>query len=721
MVIQKFFPTLTSNAVLGLLLAGMIFSSSAQADPLITDLPPLLKKTETKAVEEAVKKALLKSFGVTSEAKLDPKDKPLYEKTMEKLLTYVNFVGASASDEGTKKYFQEKIINRLLDSSLQFLFCEDPQDWACLEQKPEFTPVSESRRDLKDGLGTPKSAGASLTLKTFFTKRFNEHEIEALENVERTMAKTLASTIKKNAQSGLSMALYGIDDVGEEGSMKVVLDSILERIDSAVDVRGVFDVEMVREYDVKTKKAEVTRTTGSGKNKVTKTFDTQVPLMTPIQNSIVFSYLESNKETWLWGRPKWMDFLVAYEGPGSEILPFNLGVNKGDTDDMKRLIDFKRMGPELADVASSALRIDFQYNPSKEIIKALNAGISSEDEARARIEWPINGPVIMHNKFFVMKSKTGTKKVWTGTTNVSRTCMGDELNANMSLFIENDKIAQSFQDEFDEMYNFDDTLTEEQLKNTPDKKTGEYTYVNSEGKPNLPAGRFQNNKRPNSHRYFTFKDGTEVRVHFSPTDDGEHRVVIPMLHSARKGDIVRIAMFGGTGLELTRAIQIAVARGAHVKMVLDSGTFGIGSWTKGTGRGFISDSILATNPIIGKEGYPRDEAGTLIVRTERWDFAGDGGLVHHKTGSLTRALSNGKYQEETIVVGSQNWSEGGNDNNDENMVSIRNLKKGLPVIQAFNKHFDEELLPAANILPKLMKDGTVEYEELPYEKFIAKE
>ena len=54
---------------------------------------------------------------------------------------------------------------------------------------------------------------------------------------------------------------------------------------------------------------------------------------------------------------------------------------------------------------------------------------------------------IMHNKFFIVDNEY----VWTGSTNVSSSCMS--YNANNVILIKSKDVATIYQNEFDEMYN----------------------------------------------------------------------------------------------------------------------------------------------------------------------------------------------------------------------------------------------------------------------------
>lgn len=311
----------------------------------------------------------------------------------------------------------------------------------------------------------------------------------------------------------------------------------------------------------------------------------------------------------------------------------------------------------------------FQYDGTPSFLHAMNDGIKRQEESRARLEWSTSH--IMHNKYAVLENNEGIKSVWTGTANISNHCMGTEANSNMSVYIRNDFIAQAYLDEFNLMFNFD-----------PDLQVKSKLVMNSDDNNPVQAGRFHRNKYPVSKRFFKFKDGTNVRVHFAPTDDAEHRVILPMLLSAKEGDEIRISMFGGTGYEIVRAMQFAVAKGANVRIVYDSKLgHGLTSWTR--------DSVLNVfmkNPYIGKVANPPSKLGAISVRISTWK-----GKNHYKVGTLTRKLSNGSLRAEQIILGSQNWSSGGNDANDENLISIQNLGKEVKAAAMFNKEFDTRL------------------------------
>lgn len=314
------------------------------------------------------------------------------------------------------------------------------------------------------------------------------------------------------------------------------------------------------------------------------------------------------------------------------------------------------------------MRLNFQYDGTSTFLRDLNKDINLQDDSRARIEWTTAR--IMHNKYAVIENHTAGKSVWTGTANISKNCMGVEANANMAVYIKNEHIAQAFLDQFNLMFDFDQTL---KVKSKLVEPTGD--------EPSM-AGRFHRNKFPVSKRLFTFDDGTNLRVHFAPTDDAEHRVIIPMLLSAQAGDEIRISMFGGTGFEIVRAMQYAVAKGANIRIAFDRRLgHGLTSW--------IRDAVLNVhmpNPYIKKLSDQGIKPGKISVRVSTWP-----GKNHYKAGTITRKKADGSMVAEELIVGSQNWSGGGNDFNDENLISIQNTILGVKAAQLFNHEFDTRL------------------------------
>jgi len=610
---------------------SLLLSQTSFAKVAISAATAKSTVSEAKNLDELIEKKL---GNLTGEAKAQVAN----PRFRERLKYYLK----SLRLEGDLKLASET-ISRLFQSSTQFVLCEDIENWECLEKKPEITPATVFRQETSNDLGQPVLVAEPLRIESYFTERWSRR-IQKKPINEWTVANALADKIMTHAKDGLYLALYGIDDIDD--SMKPVFDAVQDRVKNGIKTKAVVDVanegapnSFLRTYDVKFTSSKIE----------TERFD---------MSEIDFSYFEpADKSRWAWHRPEWMDKILT-EKPD----PKSLTRSTKFDDDLNWILT----QPGGAD----AIRLAFQYKETRTIVQMINQGTKSNEEARARLEFPMDS--LMHNKFVVMKSGD-QMGVWSGTANIARTCMGDENNANMSIFINNTEVAKTFLDEFEEMHAADPT--NEKLKTNA---------------PTLVTGRFHQTKRPNTKRYFKFEDGHELRVHFSPTDDGEHRAILPMIYAAKKGDFLRISMFGAGGIEVVRALQMAAARGVKIRIVLDNTT---GSQPQGWIKN-PSGNLLQPNPYLASAKENIDL---------RLSYMPDRGSNHHKSASLTRA--DGRV--DTLIVGSQNWSASGNDENDENMVTIRHRLKSLKVGEEFNQNFDLTLFPLAAPIT-ISADGKIE-------------
>ncbi len=581
-----------------------------------------------------------------------------------KYLTYIQLTPEKSNYKDT--------VTRLLNSSLEFIFCTSLDDVACLEKSSISKTVPASRKDTSATLSKPIQAGKKLDIEYYFTQAWaNNMSAKSKNFVNPTfsVADFLAEKISDKNNQSIFMAAYGIDDL--KGSMASVFQAVESQLKQQKSVKAVVDIidspqpgNFIRDYDI--------QRTDIGKY-----------LVKTLEKPMDYSYSKpTDARSWAFGAPLWTEQFLK----DIQFLLFSNTVGpllvKVSSVDIKSAIlkNMLTLDPQLLGNLSAVLndiamigsaynltnylekisRITYQYDGTNQLVNLLNANISSNEQANARIEYPFAG--IMHNKFVITETAKGVKSVWTGTANISQTCMGNENNANMSIFIKNDFIAQSFKEEFNEMFD---------------------PYIDSKRPQTLLTGAFHSNKRPNSNRFFTFLDQTEVRVHFSPTDDAEHRVLLPLIYSAKKGDLLRISMFGSAGYEFVRAFQSALARGVNIKIALDKlSGMGAESWIKSNDANLYQPNIYSTVNL-----------GVLEIRKNAWP-----GLNHHKTASLARSTSDSKTRGETIVIGSQNWSKSGNDLNDENVVTISNKIKELDVITAFNKEFDDNIWKWSSII-----------------------
>lgn len=633
---------LKSKLSIGLacLILTQMFGQSAMARPFYL-ANGVLEENKVQLTKAAVKKAL-------------PKVAP--EKT-EKIAAYLVSIGLTP--EKTNFKFQ---LTRILNSSTQFLFCEDVEDWSCLESKAEVEPKSKMRQDALPNLGRPVQAGDKLELEYFFTQgwynNFKNNTEKAFVIPEKTVAEIMADKIKEEGEKKMFMAIYGIDDI--QDTMSSVFNAVAEKVKAGVATYAVLDVSdegqangFLRDYNM-TKLPDGRYALGNKKV------------------DLDFSYIaDSNSPNAAFTAPGWAEqYLKDVAELSKTMSKFELRkfllkdyfvkppATTKTYDLQAQDLTWIALNKDLTNYKENLSRMAFQYANNIQLLRVINQNVKENDKALARVEYPFTG--IMHNKFIVFEKNNGSRSTWTGTTNVARTCMGDESNSNLAILIKNDAISNSFLEEFKEMF---------QGPN------------DSASKPkSLVTGAYHDKKRPNTQRYFIFSDGTEARVHFSPTDDGEHRVLLPLVYSARKGDLLRISMFGGGGYEMVRAMQSAVARGVEIRIVFDNLTgAGANSWWKAK-----DGNLLEVNP------YAKNPTGSVEVRKNSWN-----GLNHHKSATLSRRQKDGSLKAEIIVVGSQNWSQTGNDINDENMLTVRNKNKELDIMRDFNQEFDKKMWPSS--------------------------
>ena len=135
---------------------------------------------------------------------------------------------------------------------------------------------------------------------------------------------------------------------------------------------------------------------------------------------------------------------------------------------------------------------------------------------------------IMHNKFFVIDRKI----VWSGSSNISDTGTGG-YNANLVAVIEDEKIAQLYYDEFNDMFH-------QKFSNHKSKR-----YV-------------ENLQTTNS----------EISVYFSPKIDPITTKIIPLLQNAKRS--IDIPIFYLTHNKLSKELILAKKRGIDVRIILDA-------------------------------------------------------------------------------------------------------------------------------------------------------
>ncbi len=204
---------------------------------------------------------------------------------------------------------------------------------------------------------------------------------------------------------------------------------------------------------------------------------------------------------------------------------------------------------------------------------------------------------IMHNKFFVVDGR----RVWTGSTNVSDTGTGGELNANVVVTIESAALASIYTTEFEEMY----------------------------------SGACHNQKTDNTIHVLgptSWADGsTVVESYFAPTDDAATNAILRMINQATTS--VDVAIFYLTHAGIGDALVAAHARGVAVRIILDA--------NGASSQGSQKDKLCSAGLPLKVENWPGKQHG-------KWAVA-DGRVVVFGSQNWT-AAGNDKNDENTLYV-----------------------------------------------------------------------
>ncbi len=137
---------------------------------------------------------------------------------------------------------------------------------------------------------------------------------------------------------------------------------------------------------------------------------------------------------------------------------------------------------------------------------------------------------IMHNKFFIVDNEY----VWTGSTNVSSSCMS--YNANNVLLIKSKEVANIYQKEFDEMYH--------------NNNFHKYKNKTSDGQT------------------IKINEDTSLRIFFSPSNPPNDFAIKPLIDNAK--EYVYVPIFFLTNKELINSLIFANKRNIDVKIIVDS-------------------------------------------------------------------------------------------------------------------------------------------------------
>ena len=157
------------------------------------------------------------------------------------------------------------------------------------------------------------------------------------------------------------------------------------------------------------------------------------------------------------------------------------------------------------------------------------------------------------------------------------------------------------------------------------------------------SGKFHNLKSKMPEKRYLLSDGTAIKVYFSPQDKGITNGVIPLVNGANK--YIYVPAFLITHKPFTTSLIKAKQRGVDVKIILDATSIGL--------RNTSTKELRAAGIPVKIENYA--------------------GKMHSKT-----MIIDDRY----IVTGSANFSNSGENKNDENQLIIEN-----PKLAKFYKEF----------------------------------
>ena len=256
----------------------------------------------------------------------------------------------------------------------------------------------------------------------------------------------------------------------------------------------------------------------------------------------------------------------------------------------------------------------------------------------------ING--IMHNKFFIFDGRDAVNtNDWLWTGSWNVT--STELTwKNNVIEINDPAIASAYQLEFEEMWG------------------------SSGDTPNPANAKFGFQKTDNTPHTFNI-GGRDVRLYFSPSD-GSTAKIVSAVNSAN--DDIYFAMYAYTRSDIASAMNNR----------FNSGVTDI--------RGIIDQ--------VGTTGSQYNYLDTFAEM-----FSANGNTQHHKYGIVDASLWE---SDPTIITGSQNWSNAGEEDNDENTLIIKDGYIANQFMQEFKMRYNEAGGTSSFIIPVVdVKDNEI--------------
>ena len=160
----------------------------------------------------------------------------------------------------------------------------------------------------------------------------------------------------------------------------------------------------------------------------------------------------------------------------------------------------------------------------------------------------------------------------------------------------------------------------------------------------LHSGKFHNEKSIIENKKIKL-DNTEIQIYFSPKDKGIYNAILPIINKAEK--YIYIPTFVLTDKRVANALVTAKSRGVDVRIIID-----------------------ALNASVQHSKHNALRNGGVLVKTENY-----AGKMHSKS-----MMVDDKY----TIVGSMNFSNSGENYNDENMLVI----KSNEITKFYRKFFE---------------------------------
>ncbi|MFI5237036.1 MAG: phospholipase D-like domain-containing protein, partial [Ignavibacteriales bacterium] len=234
---------------------------------------------------------------------------------------------------------------------------------------------------------------------------------------------------------------------------------------------------------------------------------------------------------------------------------------------------------------------------------------------------------IMHNKFFIFDGRDAiSTNDWLWTGSWNVT--STELTwKNNVVEINDPAIASAYQTEFEEMWGGSDDL------------------------PNQANAKFGPLKTDNTPHTFNI-GGKDVRLYFSPSDATTSKIVseINLAH-----DDIYFAVYAYTRSDLANAMNSRFNSGVSII------------------RGIVDQ--------VNTSGSQYNFLDTFAEM-----FPSNGNTQHHKYGTVDASLW---QSDPTTITGSQNWSNAGENDNDENTLIIKDGLIANQYMQEFKKRYNE--------------------------------